>query len=305
MLQTHMKVAGGLAITLLMAFTRPAAAQFDIVGGWGQVAAAAGGFGMVEDQDERQNGAHFADFLGIPFNDAGRARALSYDGSLLTVPEHQCMPHPTPYNFWGPANLRIAAELDANLALVAYHVGGTFRRADRTIWMDGRPHPPDFAPHTWAGFTTGRWAGNILVTETTHLKAGWVRRNGAPTSDQARVTTFYTKNGSVLTITWIVNDPLFLAEPYIKTTDLIPTQVATAQFGVTGGGGGGGGIDPAFFKCYGTEESARGEEHFVPHYLPWANPYVREYADRLKLPADATQGRAETMYPEFRDRLVR
>ena len=53
----------------------------------------------------------------------------------------------------------------------------SFRRADRTIWMDGRPHPSKYAPHTWAGFTTGEWRGSTLVTTTTHLKWGWVRRN--------------------------------------------------------------------------------------------------------------------------------
>ena len=31
------------------------------------------------------------------------------------------------------------------------------------IWMDGRAHPSDLAPHTWGGFSTGKWERNALV----------------------------------------------------------------------------------------------------------------------------------------------
>ena len=197
---------------------------FDIAGNW--VAAGggptfAGGGGFQEDHPERQDGPTLVDYTGIPLNEAGRARALSYSSSLLTVPEHQCMPHPATYSFWGPGAPQVSTEVDSNLAIVAYRVGGMFRRADRTIWMDGRPHPPEHAPHTWAGFTTGRWEGTTLVTDTTHLKWGWIRRNGVVTSDLTTVRTLYQRHGNVLTITVIVTDPLYLTEPYVKTIDFI------------------------------------------------------------------------------------
>ena len=38
---------------------------------------------------------------------------------------------------------------------------GTFGRADRVFWVDGRPHPPAYARHTWGGFSTAEWDGNI------------------------------------------------------------------------------------------------------------------------------------------------
>ena len=65
----------------------------------------------------------------------------------------------------------------------------------REIWMDGRPHPPDFDPHTWQGFSTGRWEGSVLVVDTTHLKAGWMRRNGLPLSDRAKMTERFFRHG--------------------------------------------------------------------------------------------------------------
>ena len=54
--------------------------------------------------------------------------------------------------------------------------------------MDGRAHPPENARHTYEGFSTGGWEGNKLVVETSHLKAGFIRRNGIAHSDRARMT---------------------------------------------------------------------------------------------------------------------
>jgi len=39
-----------------------------------------------------------------------------------------------------------------------------------------------YAEHTRGGFTTGRWEGDALVTYTTHMKAGFLRKNGPPSS---------------------------------------------------------------------------------------------------------------------------
>ena len=211
------------------------------------------------------------------------------------------MRHPTQYSFWGPANLRIAAQLDPNLNVVSYTVAGTFRRADRTIWMDGRPHPSAYAPHTWAGFTTGEWQGTTLVTTTTHLKWGWIRRNGVPSSDQATVTTFYTRNGNILTVTWIVHDPIYLTAPYIKSADFEARGINTAQFGVEPADTG----NNFFAQCFPREEIAREDLHQVPFYLPGENPFVGERARQLGIPVEATLGGAETSMPEYREQLGR
>ena len=277
----------------------PAPRAFDITGTWvpaGGGATFAGGGGFQEDHPDRQAGPALVDYTGIPLNEAGRMRALAYDSSLLTVPEHQCMPHPSMYSFWGPGSPQITAEVDQNLAVVAYKVAGMFRRADRTIWMDGRPHPPEYGAHTWAGFTTGRWEGTTLVTETTHLKWAWIRRNGVAASDLTTVRTLYKRRGDVLTIVVIVTDPLYLTEPYVRTIDFIPAaRVPTAQFGVPPGNAGGNG---PYTPCYPTEEIVR-PPHDVPHYLPWANPFVKEEEERWKLPPGATLGGAQTALPEY------
>jgi hypothetical protein len=169
--------------------------------------------------------------------------------------------------------------------------------------MDGRPHPSKYAPHTWAGFTTGEWRGSTLVTTTTHLKWGWVRRNGVPASDQATVVTYYTRNENVLTITWFVYDPLYLTEPYVKSVDFIaaPQGVTTATFGVEAADRGNNNL---FAQCFPREE-IRPDPHYVPHYLPGENPFVDETAKHLGVPSEATRGGAETAMPEYKDRLKR
>src|SRR5262245_44302190 len=65
-----------------------------------------------EDQVERIPGPDVGDYAGLPINDAMRMRADAWDASLLTLPEHQCKPHPSTYGFRGVGNLRISADVD-------------------------------------------------------------------------------------------------------------------------------------------------------------------------------------------------
>jgi hypothetical protein len=304
MLMPRLLIIAGLTLGLLAATDAPAAAQAtDIVGFWEQPGGGTGGANpdaYDEDAIERQAGPTLVDYLGIPINDEGRARALAYDGALLGVPEHVCMRHPTQYSFWGPANPKLAAQFDSNLNLVSYTMGGTFRRADQTIWMDGRPHPSQYAPHTWAGFTTGEWQGATLVTTTTHLKWGWIRRNGVPASDQSTVVHHYTRNGDILTVTWMVYDPVYLTEPYIKSSDFIVDSISMAEFDIAPLDNN----DNFFTLCFPREEIAR-DPYTVPFYLQGENPFIGERARKLGVPVAVTLGGAETALPEYKEQLSR
>lgn len=62
-----------------------------------------------------------------------------------------------------PGNIRIGKIDDPDTGqIIAYTIHGTYGRP-RTIWMAGRPHPLEYAPHTWAGFSTAKWEANTLV----------------------------------------------------------------------------------------------------------------------------------------------
>ena len=216
-------------LALLICFAPASAfAQRDLSGNWAAL--------YHEDQPHRIPGPDLGDYTGIPLNDAGRLKADSWDASILTLREHQAKPHPSTYSLRGPANIRINREVDpVTQQTIGFELFGTFGQATRLIWLDGRPHPPEHAAHTWAGFSTARWDGNALEVLTTHLKVGWLQRNGVAHSDRATMTERFIRHGSYLTVVTIVDDPTYLEEPFIRTTNWVlnPDQeIRRTQFDV-------------------------------------------------------------------------
>ncbi len=292
------RVCCGLVCAAL-AYT--AHAQIDVAGDWDQ--AGGGIFGFQEEFLDRGGGPDLGDFAGLPINDALRYKASLYSPSWLTVPEHQCLPHPSTYQYRSPGGLSIVKEYEpVTQRLVAYRFYGSYGLA-RTVWMDGRPHPPANARHTYEGFSTGRWEGNRLAIETTHLKAGFLRRNGIAHSDRARMLEYFVRHDDYLTLVTAVEDPLYLDEPFVRSTDFrIDPRVNTrlAEFGgfVNGGDGEGFGASDVFFKCAPTEEIAI-ERGVVPSFMPGANEHLDMFAKRHNVPLEAALGGSATLYPEY------
>jgi hypothetical protein len=157
----------------------------------------------------------------------------------------------------------------------------------RTIWMDGRPHPPEYMPHTWMGFSTGEWHGDDLVVTTTHIKAEYLRREGIPYSDKLTVTEHWLRHGNAITHVMIANDPVYLTEPMINSEEFVMMDRSNTNW---------------LYNCETAEEIPR-LKHDVPHFLPGQNPNLTYFADQVGLPLEAARGGAETMYPEYREKL--
>ena len=205
-----------------------------------------------------------ADFAGLPLTDGARQWALSWDASRVSVLEHQCQVHVLPYILSGPTRLRISAQRDGNTErIVAFQQYIGLWGQQRTIWVDGRPHPPEIAPHSWMGFSTGAWEGNTLVVRTTHIKQGWVRRNGVPQSDEVATTERFTRHGDMLTYVIHIKDPVYLTEPLVRSRNFVRMS------------GLGEGNWIAATPCEPAEETTA-PPHAVPHYLPGENPFVAE-----------------------------
>jgi hypothetical protein len=254
-------------------------AHVDLAGGWGQR--------FHEDLPERGAGPDIGDYTGLPINDAARLRADSWDAGKWTMPERQCEPHPADYAPRGPASMRISSTVDPiSQDVISWDTTLMWMLPRRSIYMDKRSHPSPNAQHTWQGFSSGEWEGDTLKVTTTHLKEGWLRRNGVPRSEKATLVEYFIRHGEYLTLVTVVKDPVYLTEAFVRTSNWV--------------------FDPGFqlspFSCLSTLEieRPRGE---VPHHLPGTNSYLGEYAAKHGFPYEATRGGSDTMYPEYAARL--
>lgn len=258
----------------------PALAQIDIAGEWGSR--------IHEDLNHRGRGAELGDYSGLPLNDAGRLKATSWDASILSLPEEQAKPHPVQYHMRGPStNLRILKVIRPyDQKFLGYRIEGLYGRADRMIWMDGRPHPPAWGEHYWQGFSTGKVVNDQLVVTTTHMKAGWIQRNGAPASYKSTLKEYFVRHGDLLMMTSILEDPVYLEEPMIRTM----AWVLTPNLG----------IDARMYIDIADEIPERPKE-YVPSY-PLGTVHT-DFAEEMRIPVEGMRGGSETLYPEFIPKL--
>jgi hypothetical protein len=271
-----------LCLTVLALAGGRASAQTDFSGEWA---------GRIHEDITHRNdalggGPEIGDYSGLPINAAARFRAESWDASINSLREHQTIVAPAAYWARGGGDMRISKvtdELTERLLAFKIYRAGAGGSTTRMIWLDGRAHPPPYAVHTWMGFSTGTWEGSMLTVRTTHMKAGWIQRNGVPASDQATLTEHIVRHGDMLTIISVVNDEVYLEEPLMRSTTwvLTPTQQITAVPNEI------------------VDEIANGRDGFVPHFLPGANDQLHFFTDKFGLPAEAVRGGKETTYPEF------
>jgi hypothetical protein len=268
-----------IPLVLLLAGARPASAQLNLVGYWNPL--------FDEDFVERLPGPDIGDYAGLPITEAARKRADTWDASLLTLPEHQCKPHPSTYGFRGVGTLRIWEDRDPQTQqLVKVNTHIQWQEQRREIWVDGREHPSEFEPHSWQGFSTGTFDGDVLVVRTTHLKAGWIRRNGLPLSDRATMTERFMRHGDLLTHVVMIEDPVYLTEPLVKTNGFALMST--------------GALEP--YPCRPAVEVPH-PPGYVPHHGLDDPPPTREYAKKHALPIEAVSGGAETALPEYQSKL--
>ncbi|HEY7447905.1 MAG TPA: MBL fold metallo-hydrolase [Vicinamibacterales bacterium] len=273
-----------LIVGFVLTSATSARAQIDLAGEWA---------GTFHEDLPHRGGMRLADYTGLPFNEAGWRKGHSWDEAARSLPERQCIPHVATYALRGPATIRFQKVIDPVTGqLQAYSLHGSYGRP-RTIWMDGRPHPSALAPHTWGGFSTGAWERNTLVVSTTHIKTGWLQRNGAPTSDLATMREHFTRYGDYLLVVTFINDPVFLAEPFIRTTNFVLSLSSNANAW--------GNCGPAQI----VDELGGRPKHSVPHYLPDQTDHIREFLTYSGVPAEAARGGMDTTYPEFASRLQR
>jgi len=266
-------------VLLLAACVTPALAQVDFSGEWFSI--------PYEDPMDRRGGPEIGDYTGLPINDANRMRGDTHDPSSFALPEWQCRPHGVDWITFGLSDMRMDKVIDPTTGrLLAWHLHWLRSAYDRYIWIDGRPPPSEYAPHTWEGFSTGRWEGDSLVITVSHVTEDYVRRNGIMRSADTKMTQYLSMDGDHLTWTTIAYDPAYLTEPLIRNASYrrTPHQQLPA------------------YPCPIVVEEVRPKGQ-IPHYVPGTNPYLTEFATKRGLPLEAVRGGAETTYPEYQSKL--
>jgi len=264
---------GATAVGQESRFTTPPAG-IDLSGAWYDMAQQDSGLGTAAGM--------LVDYGGIPINETGRMYALGWSPNRQTTRQEQCAGYVPPYmyvatrfRFWedrDPINQRLTA-------VMSY---GQTTEGTRSIFMDGRPHPPAYAAHSFTGFSTGRYERGILRVDTTHLKRGYIRATGLIQSDQAELVEYFIRHGDRITY-------FGLAEPMTKTS-VMRRYIVTP--------------DAWLYACDDGEQIlAQDRDVQIPQFFWGEHPFLRGYSERNEVPLLAALGGPETMYPEFKETI--
>jgi hypothetical protein len=193
--------------------TAKAAAPIDVTGYWVSV--------VTEDWRYRMVTPAKGDYQGVPMTPEARKIADAWDPAKEEASGELCKSYGAPALLRVPGRLHITWQDDQTLRIDSdagkqtriFHFGG---------WK-----APAAPPHTiqgdsvaeWEGGGRGSTDGSMKVT-TTNLKAGFLRKNGVPYSENAGLTEYYElitqPDGSPLLVATIVTtDPVYLRQPFV------------------------------------------------------------------------------------------
>src|SRR3984885_5154059 len=169
------------------------------------------------------------DYASVPLSPAGRKEADGWDPAKDIAAGEQCKSYGAAGLMRVPGRAHITWQDESTLKL-EYDAGMQTR-----IFHFNAP-PPANEPATLEGYSVATWdgpppgrgargpmrAGSLKVV-TTRLKSGYLRKNGVPYSENTVLTEYYSRTSetdgtSYLIITTIVDDPMYLAQPFITST---------------------------------------------------------------------------------------
>jgi hypothetical protein len=201
--------------------TPQAASPIDLTGYWVSV--------ITEDWRYRMVTPARGDFQGVPMTPAAREMANRWDPARDEAEGAQCKSYGAPAIMRVPGRLHITWQDDRTLKIETD--AGTQTRLLRfgNIEQDGARSIQGLSRAEWVVVPPARGGGpatprgGSLKTVTTRLLAGYLRKNGVPYSENATLTEHFDivrqRNGDRwLVITSIVEDPMYLQQPFITST---------------------------------------------------------------------------------------
>jgi hypothetical protein len=186
-----------------------ASAPMDLTGYWVAL--------VTEDWRFRMVTPRKGDYVAVPMTEQARKIADAWDPAADEASGSQC-------KAWGAAAImRVAARFhitwqDDNTLLVESDSG----MQKRLFYFNSSSSPA--GERTWQGYSTAQWQKPAsLKVATSNLRAGYLRKNGVPYSENAGVTEYFDLaplpgGGQLLLVTAIVDDPLYLQQPFIVSS---------------------------------------------------------------------------------------
>ena len=156
------------------------------------------------------------------------ARSIFADRQINEFEPHtRCKASGVAREFQTPYGVEFV-ELAEQQKIYLFDIGGphTFR----TIYMDGRSHPPN-GPRSAYGHSIGWWEGDTLVSDTTNFHEGfWLDRKGLPHTDRLHTIERWTRRDySTMEYRLTVDDPGAYTEPW-STSLLFSWEPGTELF---------------------------------------------------------------------------
>ena len=216
-----------------------AAAPIDLTGQWVSV--------ITEDWRWRMVTPPKGDVASVPLNDAGRAKANAWDLAADNAAGLQCaafgagglirMPMRMRISWHDDDTLKLETDAGQQTQLLRFVIP-----APATIDPALLVQSPAPAQRTWQGESKAQWfrqgqaagfavglrpsqigPGGALRVVTRNMRAGYLRKNGVPYSENAVITQHFVRyaepNGSEwITVTTIVEDPQYLRQPFLTST---------------------------------------------------------------------------------------
>ena len=205
-----------------------AGAQIDVTGYWVSI--------ISEDWRWRMVTPLKGDAASVPTTPAARKIVDNWDPAKDEAAGQQCKSYGAPAIMRVPGRVHISWQDDMTLKLETdagqqtrlFHFGGTPPANGQRSWQGYSVANWEAPPRNYGGSNIGVYrigaGGRSLEVATSQLKAGYLRKNGVPYSENAVVNEYYDyhsePNGDEwFTVTTVVTDPQYLAVPFVTSSD--------------------------------------------------------------------------------------